>query len=91
VSTHTNRAANAKRLLEDPVFIEAGEAIERKILGNLKSAQLDGKADTERYVLELVRMIQAHDRYQRLLWATVDAGKVADDLVERKRMFRGGI
>ena len=88
---HANRAAHAQRLLDDPAYIEASQAIERKIVTQLKATQLDGKAETERYLLELVRTLQAHDRYQRLLWATIDAGKVADNMVEKKKLFRSGL
>ena len=87
---HLKRAADAERLLNDPAFIAATTAIETQTIKHLKETQLDGKPETERYVMELVRILQSGTRFQRLLWQHIDSGKLADDALERKRAFRKG-
>ena len=85
-----NKGRNAERLLEDPAFRDALEGIERQIVETLKGVQLDGKPDTERYVLELVRCLQAQARQSRFLWQQVEHGKLAQhELDRRKPLGRG--
>ena len=87
---HLNKASAAKRLLDDPAFRASTESLEASIVAQLKKTQLDGKASTQEYVLELVRLLQTGARYQTLLWNQVDAGKLADRSLEQKKAFRSG-
>ncbi len=85
-----NNGANAQMLLDNPAFREALDGIERQIIDKLKAVQLDGKEETERYVLELVRCLQAQARQARYLWQQVEHGKLADRELDRKRRLGGG-
>ena len=91
MNPHLKRGGDADRLLNDPAFIAANEAIEKQIVDRLKSTQLDGRPETDNYCLELVRSLQAMARHQRMLWSWVDSGKVAASDIERKRLFKEGI
>lgn len=87
-----SRASDAERLLADPAFQSAMEGIEGQIVDRLKSAQLDGKEETERYALELVRCLQAQARLSRHLWQQVEHGKLEEHALEqRKRWKKGGL
>lgn len=86
-----NRAKAAERLLDDPAFRDATESIERSIIDKLKSIQLDGKPETERYVLELVRCLQASARQSRWLWTQVEHGKLAEHELDKRKAFRKGL
>lgn len=89
--SQAQKGNEAARLLEEPAFRDALEGIERQIVEKLKSVQLDGKQETERYVLELVRCLQAQARQTRYLWQQVEHGKLAEHELERKRAFKRGI
>jgi hypothetical protein len=88
---HSKRATDAQRLLDDPAFRESSELLEKGIIDRLKQTQLDGKVETERYILELVRTLQSAHRYQRLLWNAVEAGVVQDAALDRKTAFKRGL
>ena len=86
----SNQSSGAQRLLDDPAFQDSTQSIERQIVDKLKTTLLDGKPETERYILELVRTLQSGARYQRLLWNQVDAGKLEDHALEQKARWRKG-
>lgn len=85
-----NKPAEAQRLLDDPAFQDSTQSVERSIVDKLKTTLLDGKPETERYILELVRTLQSGARYQRLLWQQVDAGKLQEHALEQKKRFKKG-
>jgi len=55
---------------------------------HIEEAELNGSQDAEKYVLELVRRLQAQAHYKKLLWRMIDQGKLTEHELERKKRFR---
>lgn len=81
-------ATQAERLLTDPAFEAGTKALREALVKHIEDAELNGSQDSERYVLELVRRLQAGKHYQKLLWRMIDNGKLSDHELERKKRFR---
>ena len=81
--------ADKQRLLNDPAFLEITESLESEIITALKDTQLNGSSDTNKYVLELVRLLQTSGRYKALLNVMIENGKVADELRQRRELQKG--
>jgi len=83
-------ADQAQRILRELDEFGVFRAIEGETIRKLCETQLDGKAETERYVLELVRVLQANHRQRRFLSKTVEYGRLDADNLERRRKFKAG-
>lgn len=79
------RTDAAERLLNDPIFRESCEAIREQIVKRLESVNMDGKEETNLYVLELVRTLQAQIRQEKLLWQAISFGKAKEEELERRK------
>jgi hypothetical protein len=75
-------ASQALEALSDPA-----ERVEAQLIAQLADTQLDGTPETEAYLLELVRTLQAGRRYQKFLWTQVNHGKLESAALERKEMM----
>lgn len=78
----------AERLLTDPAFTSAVEALKSDLVRQLEDAEIDGSRESKERVLELVRLLQVGRQYQRLLWAQVDRNKLTSHEAERRARYR---
>ena len=81
-------AHDAARLLTDPAWTEATEGLREAIVKQIESLELDGSEEKEAHAIELIRLLQAGKKYQRLLSAMAEFGKLKDSDLERKKRFR---
>ena len=61
------KGLDAGRILNDPAYNAAFEAVERKIIAALADSHLDGSPETNAAVVELVRDLQANRRLKATL------------------------
>lgn len=78
---------DAERILTDPAWEAATTALEAAIVKQLSSLDLNGSKDVEAHALELIRLLQAGKKYQRLLWSMIDQGKLKEADLERKKRW----
>ena len=83
-----NLSTAAERLLTDPAWEKATTALRETLVKHIEEAELNGSHDAEKYVLELVRRLQAQAHYKKLLWRMIDQGKLTEHELERKKRFR---
>lgn len=84
----SRKAAAARRILEDPAYQEAVNQVKEAIVAQLENCPI--KDDDLKQ--KLVTMLQLHKQYQRVLWNTVESGRVADEMLKNKSLFnRKGI
>ena len=76
------------RLLSDPLFTDMVAIVDERIISNLRDAEMNGDPKEQAYVLELVRMLQAGDRYQRMLSQAANVEEQTDDEINA---IRGGM
>lgn len=90
-SRDRGRAARAKALLENPLFSEVFERLEREVLAKFKAtAGVQAGAARTEALLELADKLHALQAIQGLLKKEITAGTVADAKVadlERQREF----
>ena len=79
---------DAERLLTDPAWETATTALETAIVKQLSSLDLNGSKDVEAHALELIRLLQAGKKYQRLLWSMIDQGKLKESDLERQKRWK---
>ena len=73
-----NKGLEANRLLNDPAYIEAFEAMEKRIIDALASVVLDGQPETNALVVEKVRDLQANRRLKTTLLMTDKYAEMAE-------------
>lgn len=93
------RANRAKQLLDNDLFKGSFETLESEVLNKLKTANLDGSEQSQKYVEALARHLQVIEGVQRMLSQTVEfasmnkrdttIGESLDRsrLVPKKRLF----
>ena len=81
-------AHDAERLLTDPAFIEATSGLREAIVKQIESLELGGSEAKESHAIELIRLLQTGKKYQRLLSAMAEFGRLKESDLERKKRFR---
>ena len=86
-------ATAADRLLNDPVWKEATEAVKNRLVADLEKLELDGSRESREKALEIVRLLHAAKRYHRLLSAQVEHGKLPgkDEEAQKARYRLAGL
>ena len=79
---------DAERLLTDPAFLEATNGLREAIVKQIESLELDGSKEKQDHVIELARLLQTGKKYQRLLSAMAEFGRLKESDLERKKRFR---
>ncbi len=64
------KAADASRLVNDPAFVEAFEAVRSQLIGHIEGLEMDGTAETAELENELCRTLRSLKGVKRALILT---------------------
>jgi len=85
------KANEAEMVLNHPVFKKATEQIESEIMRLIQKSEFNGSENAERYREKLNLLLYCQGRYKTVLNQTIQAGKVAADALEKRKIFSKGL
>ena len=79
---------NQEQLRDNPAHKTLMEGLEAGIIAQIKALNLDGTQESIDNGIELIRLLQAHGRYQLLQNEMISHGKIAEiNQKNKKRKF----
>lgn len=80
-------ADKAARVLKDDAFVEAFDDIDAKIINQLATTQL--QPDTQEYLLEMVRRLQAHRAVRTWMQKRIQYGELKEADFKPREVAKG--
>ena len=85
------RAGEAEMILNHPMFKQAMSEIESEILRQIQDSKFDGSKNAERYREKLNLLLYVQGRYKTILNKTIQAGKIAENAIQKGKVFQRGL